>query len=83
MVEQEIVDQIIDWSNDLFKLEEAFMREAGKLQAHLNLELLKILQEMEIYKELTPTSAESMLGMENIYNFVQQLFEGGEDLRPD
>ncbi len=44
---------------------------------------LKVLQEMEIYKALAPTSAETKLGMEEIYNFVQQIFEGGEDLMPD
>jgi len=38
---------------------------------------------MDIYKSLVPTSSETGLGMEEIYNFIQQVFEGGEDLMPD
>lgn len=83
MIEQETVDLILEWSEDLYKLEEALIKESEKIQAHLNLELLKVLQDMEIYKSLAPTSSETGLGMEEIYNFIQQVFEGGEDLTPD
>ncbi|WP_455392129.1 PRK13768 family protein [[Eubacterium] cellulosolvens] len=83
MIEQEPLDTIIDWSNDLYKLEEALMSESHRMPSHLNLELLKVLHEMEVYKTLVPTSAESELGMEEIYNFAQQIFEGGEDITPD
>ncbi len=83
MIEQEKQDMIIDWSNDLYKLEDALMKEQKGTQAHLNFELLKTLHELEIYKALTPTSAKTGFGLEGIYNFIQQIFEGGEDLMPD
>lgn len=83
MIEKENIDKVIDWSNDLYKLEEELMKETDKIHSHFNFELLKVLQDMEIYKALTPTSAETRFGMEEIYNFIQQLFEGGEDLMPD
>lgn len=83
MIEQEPLDKIVQWSDDLYKLEEALMDESKKLQTHLNYELLKVLQDMDIYKTLTPTSAQTALGMEEIYNFIQQIFEGGEDITPD
>ena len=83
MIEKEPLDQIIDWSNDLYQLEEALTKESQFLQSHLNFELLKVLRELEIYKTLIPTSAATAFGMEEIYNFIQQIFEGGEDLMPD
>ena len=36
-----------------------------------------------MYKRLHPVSSEALFGFEDIYNQVQQVFEGGEDLRPD
>lgn len=83
MIEQEALDTLKDWSSDLLKLEEALMTDDKKIHGHLNFELLKVLQDMDIYKALIPTSAETKLGMEDIYNFIQQIFEGGEDLMPD
>jgi GTPase SAR1 family protein len=83
MIEAEIKDTILDWSEDLYKIEDALIQHSKELQGHLNLELLKVLQDMDIYKSLTPTSAETGEGMEDIYNTVQQIFEGGEDLMPD
>jgi len=83
MIEPEEVETIIEWSNDLGKLEEGLMNEPARASANLNFELLHILQDMDIYKTLTPTSAETRFGMEDIYSFIQQIFEGGEDIRPD
>jgi GTPase SAR1 family protein len=83
MVEQEVLDSILDWSSDLLKLEEGLMTETPQLTGHLNLGILQLLQEQEVYQSLVTTSAETGLGMEDIYSFVQQIFEGGEDLQPD
>jgi GTPase SAR1 family protein len=83
MIEKDALDTVLEWSEDLFKLEEALMNEGRQMQSHLNIELLKTLQDMEIYKALTPSSAETAAGLEEIYNFIQQIFEGGEDIMPD
>ena len=83
MVEREELEKIIEWSTDLLKLEEVITIDSQQLTSHLNLELLRVLQDMEIYQTLIPTSAETGQGMEDIYNFIQQIFEGGEDLQPD
>lgn len=83
MIEQEMLDKIITWSEDLASLELEFMKDTEDLQSHLNFELLKTLQDLDIYKTIAPTSAETGMGMEEIYTFIQQVFEGGEDLQPD
>jgi hypothetical protein len=83
LIEQEALDKILAWSENLLMLEEALMIESDKIQSNFNFELLRILQDMDIYRTMAPTSSETGLGMEDIYNFIQQLFEGGEDLMPD
>ena len=83
MIEQENVDKILEWSNDVFKVEEALMAESQSITSHLNLGLLHALQDMDIYHELTPTSAQTQVGLGDIYNFIQQVFMGGEDLTRD
>lgn len=83
MIEKEAIDIINDWSKDLYLLEEALMNEPKRLPSHLNIELLKVLRDMEVYKGIVTTSAATELGMEEIYNFIQQIFEGGEDIMPD
>ncbi len=83
MIEQEVLDKILAWSEDLSVLEEALMKESDDVHHHFNFELLHTLQDLEVYKSLAPTSSETGFGMEEIYNFVQQIFEGGEDLQPD
>ncbi len=83
MMEQEALDLIEAWSTSLETLEGTLMDESKNIHSQLNFELLRVLQDMEIYRPFTPTSAETGSGMEEIYNFIQQLFDGGEDLRPD
>jgi GTPase SAR1 family protein len=83
MIEQENVDKIIEWSNDIYKVEEALLADSKSLTSHLNLGLLRALQDMDIYHELTPTSAKTQVGIPDLYNFIQQVFMGGEDLTPD
>jgi len=41
------------------------------------------LERIGVYRPLVPVSSEIPFGFEEIYAHVQQVFEGGEDLRPD
>jgi len=36
-----------------------------------------------VYRRFVPVSSQATSGFEEVYNQVQQVFEGGEDLRPD
>lgn len=49
----------------------------------LSLELFKALESIGMYRTMTPVSAELQEGMEDIYNVIQQSYQGGEDLRRD
>jgi hypothetical protein len=41
------------------------------------------MESIGVYRRLHPVSSELMFGFEEVYNQVQQVFEGGEDLSKD
>ncbi len=77
------VEAVLAWSRDPYELYSAIGERQGTSQSVLSIEILKALENIGMYRELTPVSAEMPYGMEDIYNAIQQSFEGGEDLRPD
>ena len=46
-------------------------------------EYMKAIEGLQAHRELIPVSAIDLIGIEDVYNKVQELFYGGEDLRPD
>ncbi len=82
-VSEEEIAQILSWSMDFENLYDSFMQAKVTLGGELNLSLLKALSDIDVYKEMLPFSSENDLGIEDIYNTVQQLFMGGEDLMQD
>ena len=52
-------------------------------QTTINLELLRALDTVGAMSELVTVSSKQGMGLEDLYNIVQQVFLGGEDLTPD
>ena len=50
------------------------------MHRELNIELFKSLEAMDAFKKLIPTSARMLYGYEDVYNAIQMVFAGGEDL---
>jgi hypothetical protein len=48
-----------------------------------SVELLKAMESVGMYREVTPVSAQVPSGIEDVYNAIQQSMEGGEDIRSD
>ena len=48
-----------------------------------SIEFLKAMENIGMYNEIIPVSAEEPSGIEDIYNAIQQSFEGGEDILKD
>jgi hypothetical protein len=80
MITPEELEQILNWSTNPHALMSAIFDEEVSMHTKMSSELLKALEELGIYKAVVPTSAETQLGMEDIYNAIQQHFAGGEDL---
>lgn len=80
--EEELVD-VLKWSGDPYALYDALIEEGAAAKTMLDVELLKAMESVGLYKRLYPVSAETVFGFEEIYSQVQLVFEGGEDLSKD
>jgi hypothetical protein len=80
LIEEEELERILDWGIDSAKLYEALMASPKTMHTQASIELFRALEALEGYKALTPISSERNFGMEDLYNAVQQIFYGGEDL---
>jgi GTPase SAR1 family protein len=73
-------EDLANWSRDSYALYNALTGPDMSSQAVISIEFLKAMESVGMYKELTPVSAMEGTGLEDIYNAVQQYFEGGEDV---
>ena len=83
LIEYEVLKKMQNWSTDVEQLYDDSISRSDSVADHLNLELLKVLESMELVKELIPTSADTGEGMADIYNLCQQEFMAGDDLPND
>jgi len=83
LLKDEEREYILKWSNDFIELDEAIHREMPTLRNQLNIEFLSALMSFDKGLKLLPVSSTYGSGMEDIYNTVQQIFYGGEDLSRD
>ncbi len=79
LLSEEELEKIISWSNDPFTLYDDLSME----NKQIDVEIFRVLESMEIYRNVTPVSAQENFGMEDLYNAVQQIFYAGEDLSSD
>jgi len=79
----EELEQVVKWSLDPFALYDALVKGDVTPKTSLDVSFFESLETIGVYKRLHPISAETLFGFEEIYGQVQQVFEGGEDLRPD
>jgi GPN-loop GTPase len=79
LLKEEELEELANWSRDSYALYNALTDKDMSSQAVISIEFLKAMESVGMYKELTPVSAQEGTGMEDIYNMVQQYFEGGED----
>ncbi len=77
------LERVVKWSLDAMSLYQALTEDEASPKTVLDLGFFQAMEDMGVYKRLSPVSSELMFGFEEIYGIVQQVFEGGEDLRPD
>ncbi len=80
LLTEEELRRILRWSSDPYALYDALVEEGASAQAVLDVEFLKALENIGVYRRLTPVSSELLFGMEEVYRAVQEVFAGGEDL---
>lgn len=77
------IEMILEWSASPELLNSSLAERGFSTQSMINLEFLHAMENIGMYREITPVSSQQLTGMEDIYNAVQQSFMGGEDLAPD
>jgi GTPase SAR1 family protein len=82
LTEQEL-DAVLEWGRSPDALYAALTEANIDARTVQSVELLKAMENVGMYREIVPASSETPSGMEDIYDGIQEAFEGGEDLRPD
>jgi GTPase SAR1 family protein len=80
--EQEL-EAVMNWSKDPDALYGALTDKEISASTVQSVELLKAMESVGMYREVTPVSAQVPSGIEDVYNAIQQSMEGGEDIRSD
>jgi len=83
LLKDEEREEILKWSQDFMELDAAIHDEMPTLRNQLNIEFLSALKSFGAGQKLLPASSTYGSGMEDIYNSVQQIYYGGEDLSRD
>jgi len=82
LLSEKDIENIQSWSTDHYSLSGALGEEVASAQNLASVEFLRALETLGVVGEVMFASSETMSGMEDIYNFVQQIRAGGEDLVP-
>ena len=83
LLEEEKLEKIVEWSRDPNSLYDDLIASSSSMHVQSSIEFFKALEVLDTQRELIPVSSEKGTGMEDIYNVVQQMFFGGEDLADD
>ena len=71
------------WSLDPYALYESLFQDGTTSKTLLDVEFLRGMESIGIYRRVVPVSSELLFGFEEVYTHVQGVFEGGEDLSKD
>ncbi len=80
IISDDDLNNIAQWSENWERLYDSLIQERGSMHKELNVQLFKALESMDVFKKLIPTSARMLYGYEDVYNAIQMIFAGGEDL---
>lgn len=75
------LETLLQRTGDPYRLYHDLFEERG--ESAVTVEMFKALENVGVYRTMVPVSARDMTGLEDIYNNIQQFFEGGEDLSKD
>jgi len=77
LLEEHELNMILRWSSDPDALYDDLLKESER---DLSGELFHMLRELGLFRPLIPVSAITGYGMDDIYDGIQELFYGGDDL---
>lgn len=81
LLSEEDMEEIVEWSTDFDKLENAVNIEAKGERRELNTQLIQALKALDISGELLPISSLENSGIDDLYRLISQIALGGEDFQ--
>lgn len=84
LINNEEVEKIIGWGKDSEGLYQALLAASSSMVKESSIELFRALEALNAFtSEIVPVSSSANFGIENLYNAIQQVYVGGEDLTSD
>ncbi len=77
------IEAAVEWSTDFSALYDALLSEKHNMQNEANIEFFRAREGMGLSSGLTPISSKTYIGLEDLYNSIQQTFFAGEDTMSD
>ncbi len=79
VLSEEELEELRLWSMDPYALYGALLDDDINTQTLMGIELFKAMENVGVYQELIPVSAQTFDGFEDLYNQLQLIFMGGDD----
>jgi len=83
LLEERELAEIVAWTQDHYRLQAAAEEELPGALAHFNVEMFRAMESVGAFRNFHTVSSETLQGMEEIYQSMQDHFYGGEDLEKD
>jgi GTPase SAR1 family protein len=83
LLSEKELEEVQDWCANPELLIEALQRDESDMRAIASIEFQRATEALGAHRTPLPISAFEVTGIEDLYNTIQQLFSGGEDLSPD
>lgn len=83
LLKPEELDRLSSWAETPDSLEAALLDETPDMHVQMSTDVFRVLSELAGMHKAVTVSAESLEGMEDVYSFIQGIFQGGEDLASD
>ncbi|MHA1440535.1 MAG: ATP/GTP-binding protein [Candidatus Heimdallarchaeota archaeon] len=81
IVEHNVLEEMQDWLEDGFKLEDAINERVKGEQRELALKLFRTIEELDIFPETFPISAKEDFQIDILYGRLQTIWQSGEDFQ--
>ena len=81
MIEKELLDEIQDWLEDRFLLEDAINDKVRGEQREMAVKLFRTIEELELFSETLPISAKEDFQIDILYGKLQNIWQSGEDFQ--
>ena len=83
LIEENELEQVIQWSDDPFSLEQAVQNEQSSMFRQINEDIVRMIIDFQTHARLIPSGNTEYMGVDDMYTVIKMLFAGGEDVLSD